>query len=497
MDLSVFQRTIVDETGDTLPSAQIDVYLADTTTRPDLFSDKEGTTPITNPFNADVNGFAQFYTVDGYYDVEANLGGSSATWNDVKIGRPLDNIIGAVGNINNTLFELPLNNSSVIAQGVGSTEYTCDTDSAAASRYGVVEYFTIDEARFNAGGFINEEASENEAEYSNNISIVNSTIFNATEDSITALAPDNTNTATTFTNTSDSGGYFDPITVGVASIEYTFSCHYKKGSGLKPRLLIRDDVTSANLGDAIFDIDTMTVTSTSSAGTYSGESARIVESELHADYIKVSLTVTIGADTAIRLYTYSAFTNGLTYTIWGRQMEALPFASNLTTTTTAPNTRAATILTATSENNMPSKKEGAIAIDFKLYSLHNNINHLFGWYASSSNNLRIYVEPNGEIAVRSDSATGGVSPVGVDNININQKYRVMITWKDNIMYMSLDNVLIFTGTWTGDLFDEDLINTYIRIGCYSPVATTLMGNGEYCNLRTWGMFKKPSETELT
>ena len=42
MDLNVFQRTIVDETGDTLPSAQIDVYLADTTTRPDLFSDKEG-----------------------------------------------------------------------------------------------------------------------------------------------------------------------------------------------------------------------------------------------------------------------------------------------------------------------------------------------------------------------------------------------------------------------------------------------------------------------
>ena len=104
MDLSVFQRTIVNEEGATLPAAQIDVFLAGTATRPDLFSDAAGTTPITNPFNADVNGFAQFYVEFGNYDVTANLGGSTATWDDVLIGRtPLAYNDDTASYIDNTL----------------------------------------------------------------------------------------------------------------------------------------------------------------------------------------------------------------------------------------------------------------------------------------------------------------------------------------------------------------------------------------------------------
>jgi len=90
MLFNVFQKTIVDEFGNTLPSAAIDVYVAGTLTRATLYSDLEGATPITNPFNADGNGFAQFYTESGSYDISANLGGSSATWSDVELGRNLN-----------------------------------------------------------------------------------------------------------------------------------------------------------------------------------------------------------------------------------------------------------------------------------------------------------------------------------------------------------------------------------------------------------------------
>lgn len=86
MSLNVFQSTIVNATGDTLPAAVIDVYEAGTTTRPNLYSDIGGVTPLTNPFNADSNGFAQFYVASGLYDIEANLGGSGATWSDVELG---------------------------------------------------------------------------------------------------------------------------------------------------------------------------------------------------------------------------------------------------------------------------------------------------------------------------------------------------------------------------------------------------------------------------
>ena len=83
MALSVWQRNVVTESGDVIPDAEIEVFDAGETSKPDLFSDPEGTTAITNPFNADTSGFARFYVAGGRYDIAVN---GVVTWEDVSLG---------------------------------------------------------------------------------------------------------------------------------------------------------------------------------------------------------------------------------------------------------------------------------------------------------------------------------------------------------------------------------------------------------------------------
>lgn len=81
----VWQGNIVDEAGNVIPSAVIDVLYAGTSTRPTIYADSSGTA-LANPFNADVHGFARFYTGFGSYDIRATGDGRIKTWHDVRLG---------------------------------------------------------------------------------------------------------------------------------------------------------------------------------------------------------------------------------------------------------------------------------------------------------------------------------------------------------------------------------------------------------------------------
>ena len=83
MSLSVWQRNIVTEAGDVIPDAEIEVFDAGSSSKPDLFSDPDGDSSLTNPFNADTNGFARFYVSGGRYDVSVN---GTVLWEDVALG---------------------------------------------------------------------------------------------------------------------------------------------------------------------------------------------------------------------------------------------------------------------------------------------------------------------------------------------------------------------------------------------------------------------------
>jgi hypothetical protein len=82
-----FQRTIVNGAGDIQAGAQITVRDRNAAlSLANLYSDRSGATPMTNPFNADSNGFAAFFCRGSAYQITATLGSFSITWDYEGIG---------------------------------------------------------------------------------------------------------------------------------------------------------------------------------------------------------------------------------------------------------------------------------------------------------------------------------------------------------------------------------------------------------------------------
>ena len=120
MAKAVFQKYAVNESGDVLPGAQITVINESTSGLVTLYSDYAGTIQITNPFNADANGFFQFYTDTARVKVTAELGGDSATFRNIDLlaGATSSVTSTAAGSIaNNELFP-ELQNYTVVRDGV-------------------------------------------------------------------------------------------------------------------------------------------------------------------------------------------------------------------------------------------------------------------------------------------------------------------------------------------------------------------------------------------
>lgn len=87
MSLARYQFTVVDDAGNVLPAASVEVR-REVAGAPlaILYADREGATPIGNPFAADSDGFAAFHVVGGAYRIIASKGGFSRTWRYVGIG---------------------------------------------------------------------------------------------------------------------------------------------------------------------------------------------------------------------------------------------------------------------------------------------------------------------------------------------------------------------------------------------------------------------------
>ena len=87
MPLARFQFTVVDDHGNVLPGASVEVR-RETSGQPiaAIFSDRAGATPLGNPFSADSEGFAAFHAAGGAYQIVATSGAFSRTWRYVGVG---------------------------------------------------------------------------------------------------------------------------------------------------------------------------------------------------------------------------------------------------------------------------------------------------------------------------------------------------------------------------------------------------------------------------
>ena len=80
MALPIWQRTITDNQGNVIPGAEVLVVVEATGLPADIFSNRSGTTPLTNPFFTGTDGFAQFYADPGEYRIEATGPTGSIVW---------------------------------------------------------------------------------------------------------------------------------------------------------------------------------------------------------------------------------------------------------------------------------------------------------------------------------------------------------------------------------------------------------------------------------
>jgi len=87
MALARWDATIVDLAGNVVPNAQVTVR-RETPGTPlaVLYQDRDGLTPLGNPFTAAPDGAVGFHVIGGAYRITASSGGFSRTWRYVGIG---------------------------------------------------------------------------------------------------------------------------------------------------------------------------------------------------------------------------------------------------------------------------------------------------------------------------------------------------------------------------------------------------------------------------
>jgi hypothetical protein len=123
MALPVWQSTIVDNAGDIQPGAEVTVVDEATGVAPagGIWSDRAGSSALTNPFFADSNGFAQFYANPGNYRITAAGAGGTVVWRYVVLEGT-----AATADTGTAAGQVPLNSDL-------GTAATADTGTAAGN----------------------------------------------------------------------------------------------------------------------------------------------------------------------------------------------------------------------------------------------------------------------------------------------------------------------------------------------------------------------------
>lgn len=83
MALAVYQGNVVNDSGDVMPAAQVSVLDAETGNPVTLKPNRDGSGTLSNPFNADEDGFFRFYAPAGRVDIVWSYGGDERRFNDV------------------------------------------------------------------------------------------------------------------------------------------------------------------------------------------------------------------------------------------------------------------------------------------------------------------------------------------------------------------------------------------------------------------------------
>jgi len=86
VDYARFQRYVVDDNGDIVASPTVEVRDQVTNALATIYTNRDGSTALANPFTGTAEGLAAFHVAGGSYKITATSGAFSAEWTWVGIG---------------------------------------------------------------------------------------------------------------------------------------------------------------------------------------------------------------------------------------------------------------------------------------------------------------------------------------------------------------------------------------------------------------------------
>lgn len=272
-------------------------------------------------------------------------------------------LIGAIGNINSPLLDIPLKNSLAMKAGVGSVTFSRSSTAAYIDRYGVLKTAAIDEPRFEKEGYLNEGSSTNLLSWSE--VIWDTTKWTVGNDLAAAFTVTNETALASPYGVADS-----KVAKFVATA--TPSILFLRKSGLT---LSAVD-TSASIFIYVPTQSGCTNWSINNDYTDADQTSNYT-STVFDKWVRVKTSKLLTATRSFMDYNIRmngvAPLSGFTFYAFGAQLETLPFATSYISTTSATATRAADILSVTAGGNLGlHSSEITLIADFDVLGIKQN-----------------------------------------------------------------------------------------------------------------------------
>ncbi len=416
-----------------------------------------------------------------YLALQASKGKSPSTTNGYW---RINSSLGAVGNAQDTLCDLPLRVDGDMLKGKGSTTFTRASEGTYIDIYGILQTAVADEMRFQKGGYLNEDVSENSILQSNfvgdNSKHANWNLNNATG-TFTETSPDGTANASEITvvlSGTAARARADSVVIPVNKT-LTYSIFLKAGTAPFVNIRIKTD----SGGGSEYDNNSISVNMSTFEITNNGSNVISSTAEaLSNGWYRVSAVIDASLNTLSSTIMYLNLCSGNnnenpnagdTALMYGAMIEPCsllntPFdnrASSYISTADITKTRDKDYFIADGNSNVPSTTEGTIIFDFILHSAMVNqyYSDLVVISQGSQNNLRIFIQADGTLYVRGEENGSKKADISICTVEHGKNYRVAISWKNEVLATYVNGIYMKSKSYTDALYGYDG-TTGIEIG---------------------------------